>query len=262
MGIAKIKSQIRKSSPRALVDRLYVWTSVTKRLPSYRVYQEAVKGKVGIEIGGPSVIFKSTLPLYPIVAKLDCANFSDRTIWEGAIQDGKPFHYYLDNPGTQYVAEATNLANLSADRYEFLMSSNCLEHIANPLKAVKEWVRVVAHNGYMLLVLPNKVNNFDHRRPVTSFDHIKQDYEQRVGEDDLTHLHEILELHDLSKDPPAGDLEQFRRRSLANATNRTLHHHVFDPHLIEQVMKFCGVAPIQADSTNTDHIVLGRVKKR
>lgn len=262
MSFANIGSRIRQSGPRALVDRLYLLKSAFKRLPSYRAYQDAIRDKVGVEIGGPSVIFKSTLPLYPVVSRLDCVNFSDRTIWEGALQEGRPVRYFLNKPGMQYVADATDLAKLPSESYAFLLSSNCLEHIANPLKALKEWVRVVANSGYLVLILPNKANNFDHRRPITLFDHIKQDYEQGVGEDDLTHLNEVLELHDLSRDPPAGNLEQFRNRSLANASNRALHHHVFDVHLIEQAMRYCGVVPLRSDSTSTDHIVLGKVLKR
>jgi len=49
-----------------------------------------------------------------------------------------------------------------------------------------------------------------------------------VGEEDLTHVPEILELHDLSRDEGAGTREQFRQRCLANHVHRALHHHVFD----------------------------------
>ena len=54
------------------------------------------------------------------------------------------------------------------------------------------------------------------------------DYENDVGEDDQTHLEEILAKHDLRKDPGAGTLENFRQRSLDNLRYRALHHHVFN----------------------------------
>ncbi len=54
------------------------------------------------------------------------------------------------------------------------------------------------------------------------------DWQNKTTEDDLFHLPEILERHDLSRDPLAGSLEQFRARSLDNFNNRCLHHHVFD----------------------------------
>lgn len=124
--------------------------------------------------------------------------------------------------------------------YDFLLSSNCLEHVANPLKALFEWHRVLRPGGYLILVLPRKDGTFDHRRSVTTFEHIFSDFKKGVGEDDMTHLEEILQLHDLSLDPPAGTLEQFRARSLKNGENRTLHHHVFDLSVVDLMLKFTG----------------------
>jgi len=56
------------------------------------------------------------------------------------------------------------------------------------------------------------------------------DYANNVGEDDLTHLPEILALHDLSRDEAAGTPEQFHQRCLDNISKRAIHHHVFDTH--------------------------------
>ena len=48
----------------------------------------------------------------------------------------------------------------------------------------------------------------------------------------MTHLEEILSLHDLAKDPGAGDFQSFRERSKPNVENRCLHQHVFDTRLV------------------------------
>ncbi len=129
--------------------------------------------------------------------------------------------------------------------------------MANPLKAMKEWVRVVKGGGHLLLVLPNKAANFDYRRPVTKFEHLLDDYLRAIGEDDLTHLEEILQLHHLSRDPPAGDPEAFRQRSMDNVKNRTLHHHVFDRELIGQIFKHAELEMVVQQETRTDPIALG-----
>ena len=130
--------------------------------------------------------------------------------------------------GSQYICEATELKPIADRSYECVLASHCLEHVANPLRALAEWKRILKDDGLLLLVLPHKDGTFDCRRPVTTLAHMVEDYEKQIGEDDLTHLPEILALHDLEKDKPAGSPEEFRARSLENRANRALHHHVFD----------------------------------
>jgi ubiquinone/menaquinone biosynthesis C-methylase UbiE len=155
------------------------------------------------------------------------------------------------------VADATDLSQIPSGSYDFLLSSNCLEHVANPLKAMAEWTRVVKPGGTLLLILPNQKANFDHRRPVTLFQHLLEDYRGKMGEDDLTHLDEILQLHDLSMDPPAGNRDAFHKRCLDNLHNRTLHHHVFDAGLMRQLFEHAGLDVIAEQQTPTDFIALG-----
>ena len=51
---------------------------------------------------------------------------------------------------------------------------------------------------------------FDHKRNISLFSIILKQYEKNVGEDDLSTLPEILEKHDLTRDLPAGNFEQFK----------------------------------------------------
>jgi hypothetical protein len=48
----------------------------------------------------------------------------------------------------------------------------------------------------------------------TGVDHMFNDFEQNINEDDLTHLPEILGKHDLTMDFAAGSKQDFHRRSL------------------------------------------------
>ncbi len=111
----------------------------------------------------------------------------------------------------------------SVGKYDFLLASHCLEHMANPSCAFQEWLRVLKKKGVIFLVLPDKGGTFDDRRPVTAFSHLVRDLEMQTPEDDFTHLEEILTLHDLALDPPAGNCAPLERRSRANFQNRCLH---------------------------------------
>jgi hypothetical protein len=96
------------------------------------------EGKSGIEIGGPSLILKKrgTLPLYNVIECLDGCNYSEYTQWSN-ISKGNNYNFSR-NRGYQYISEATNLKIISDKKYQFLLTSHCLEHIANPIKALKK----------------------------------------------------------------------------------------------------------------------------
>lgn len=218
--------------------------------------------KRGIEIGGPSPeVFGPHI--YPMVRSLDNVNFSSKTTWEGSIQEGNTFVFHPSRaPGRQYILEATALVGLTTASYDFLLSSHTLEHTANPILALREWLRVLQDNGVIVLVLPHKDGTFDWRRPTTTLDHLKDDFDRGVDEHDLTHLPEILELHDLSRDPLAGDLENFKGRSLNNFENRCLHHHTFTAPSAVALLNHVGVQIISVETFLPQNIIIVAIKSQ
>jgi hypothetical protein len=117
-----------------------------------------------------------------------------------------------------------------------------------------EWLRVLKEHGLLGLVLPHKDGTFDHRRPVTPLEHLVEDFERGTTEEDLTHLPEILALHDLSRDPEAGDFEVFKTRSERNVENRCLHHHVFDSAAVVRLIDHLGLALHAVEPVRPYHI--------
>ena len=217
---------------------------VPERLRSFALLKPLIAGKSGLEIGGPTAMFRrdGLMPVYAVIGRLDNGNFSDRTIWEGTIREGATFQYDDRHaPGRQFIVEATDLGPIPSQHYDLLASSHTLEHTANPLKALREWMRVLSADGVLLLVVPHKEGTFDHRRPVTTLAHLIQDETDATNEHDLTHLAEILECHDLSLDAPAGDAAAFKLRSERNFENRCLHHHVFDTNLAVELLNYAGL---------------------
>ena len=229
-----------------------------KRARCSSLCRELVSERIGLEIGGPSEAFskKGILPVYPYVKSLDNSNFSAETIWQGKIERGMTFRYDKKKPlGNQYLSEATNLQSIPSKTYDLVLSSHVLEHVANPLLALSEWRRVLKEDGFLFLVIPRRDGTFDHRRPVTSLGHLIRDFEQQMAEGDLTHLSEILLLHDLERDPAAGTWEAFKKRSRRNLENRCLHHHVFDAELVAQVLAHMNLQVSLIEAVPPYHIV-------
>jgi len=214
---------------------------------------------VGLEIGGPSTIFtqRGHIPVYPLAARIDNCNFEHRTVWEGTVHEGETFVFNSQKaPGRQYVAEASELGRITDGAYDFVLSSHCIEHLANPRRGLAEWIRVLKDDGLLVLIVPHKDGTFDHRRPVTSLAHLIQDFEAGTTEHDLTHLDEILKLHDLARDPEAGGAAAFAERSKRNYENRCLHHHVFDTRLAVALVEHAGLQILAVEPVRPYHIVV------
>lgn len=229
------------------------------RAKCIRTCSDLVAGCAGLEVGGPSLAFskKGFLPIYPLVGSLDNCNFAQQTIWEGSIEEGKHFRYDDEKTlGYQYIAEASDLSRITTGAYDFLLSSHVLEHLANPLKALREWKRVLGNEGALILIVPHKEGTFDHRRPVTQLSHLLDDFRNDTGEDDLTHLDEVLALHDLDIHPGGCDLPTLRERSCRNFENRCLHQHVFDTSLLIQIVDHEGFQIQAVEALLPFHIII------
>jgi SAM-dependent methyltransferase len=230
-----------------------------RRLVFYKHCRSFFKSKTGLEIGGPSSIFRRTglIPVYTVAARIDNCNFGNLTIWEGKISEGDTFYFDKRRaPGRQYIAEASNLCSIASASYDFILSSHCLEHIANPLQALAEWTRVLKEEGVLVIVIPHRDGTFDHHRPITSLEHLIQDFDQETTEGDMTHLEEILTLHDLSKDPGGGDFQTFKQRSMLNRENRCLHHHVFNCRLAVEMVHHAGLKILSVELFRPFHIIV------
>lgn len=237
---------------------------LTRRARCFQVCENMFLGKMGIEIGGPSQVFTRSgiFPVYPIAGDIDNCNFANTTVWEGDINQGRTFQFDRKKPaGQQYIVEATTMESLTSGAYNFVLSSHVLEHTANPILALSEWMRLLKDQGALVLLLPNKDKTFDHRRPVTTMEHLIADFKTGMAEDDFTHMPEILALHDLERDPEAGDLASFKARSMRNFENRCFHHHVFDTTLAVCLVEYMGMQIQAVEEIQPFHILIVAKKR-
>lgn len=210
--------------------------------------------KGGIEIGGPSFIFSN---IYRICGKCDGVNFSKNTVW-WEMGTSNNYTYEGRNLGKIYIADATNLSILDNETYDFVLSSNNLEHIANPIKAIGEFCRILKKNGMLVIAVPMKERTFDHNRNFTTFEHLLLDYKNDIREDDLSHLPEIIELHDYDMDAACGGRESFKQRSQLNFENRCLHHHVFDEKSLRKIYQYFGLTVVEFDEVFGNYLIIGK----
>ena len=259
--LKKYMRKLKSYVPRTIKDYLFSIRAIPKRFENHKFICKHLKNKRILEVGGPSTMFYTKIPIYQKIKSLDVVNFSNKTTWEGAIKEGYTCNYYRNKFAFQHISEAADLEKINTDSYDAIISSHCLEHVANPIKALMRWKDVLTSNGIMLLVLPNKIGNFDHKRNYTTIEHLILDYENNTNENDTTHFNESIHLFDLDR-RPGGKINLNEHIDIVNDNfnNREVHHHVFSKRLIFETMKFCGFEIINYLENNEDLITLCKKK--
>ena len=211
--------------------------------------------KLGLEIGGPSQVFsgKGVIPLYDIAEAIDNVNYSRVTMWDDR------YASRLVAFRKTIVSEASDLGAIESNSYDFVASSNVIEHLSNPLRALLEMKRVVRLNGLIIAIVPHKDITFDHLRSVTNLDSLIQVFKLNPPEGDISHLNldEIFKNYDLVLDPPAGDLDSFKKRTLDNKSNRALHQTVINTQLLLEMFNWAEIKILFVKtSLMLDHILV------
>jgi SAM-dependent methyltransferase len=65
------------------------------------------------------------------------------------------------------IAPGDNLP-VPDESQDFIISSHVLEHFPDPIKALKEWYRVIKKGGYIFIIVPHKNRTFDKNRKRTT----------------------------------------------------------------------------------------------
>ena len=151
---------------------------------------------------------------------------------------------------------------------DILVSAHCLEHMANPIKTIKEWCRNVGKEGVIWFILPNRARTFDSLRPLTSKEHLFNDFNNDMPETDNSHWEDFRELVLLSGHrliPP-----EYVLRAEANdfsyfSDKRLIHHHVWTLNTFTELVKALGlevlysIEPVPGREDSFSIIVRGKI---
>ncbi|PCJ40434.1 MAG: hypothetical protein COA71_11305 [SAR86 cluster bacterium] len=127
---------------------------------------------------------------------------------------------------------------------DILFSAHCLEHMANPIKTLQEWCRVVGDDGVIWLVLPHRNRTFDSLRDLTAVEHLFDDLAENTPEEDMTHWEEfrakvILSGHRLV--PSEYIMPAQENKFTYFNSKRLIHHHVWTLGTFIDLVKALGL---------------------
>lgn len=203
--------------------------------------------KTALEIGDATPWFckNSIFPVYNKLASLDRVLKTSATPWcKFAAQHNNAF--LKDNPPPSrhgnFITCATILTDVPKHFYDVVLSSHVLEHICNPLKALKSWHSVLKPGGKLVLLVPRRTMMNDHARPQTTFVHLLSDLYNDTEESDETHIEEFCRLYDMrmftgKNRPSDNDIIEMATR---NHETAIAHIHTWDACLTLMAVRYSG----------------------
>jgi len=135
------------------------------------------------------------------------------------------------------------------DSFSFVLSEHVMEHIANPISALKEWIRVLGPSGKIILFLPHKERTNDRYREVTTLSHLIQDYENNVAYNHDGHF-EDWRSNVVDKGLMPEHYRHMAKEELLNTCS--IHHHVWTAKEIIQLLEYLGLKIVFHDDNVFD----------
>jgi SAM-dependent methyltransferase len=132
---------------------------------------------------------------------------------------------------------------------DYVASSHVIEHVANPVAALREWYRVLSHGGIIYCCVPHRRRTFDRTRALTEPGHLWTDYRNGVTQVDGTHIDDFcfgVDWELFSPGSPADrhvperiELAARYRASIAAKLEINIHFHTFEPGSFRALLALC-----------------------
>lgn len=111
-----------------------------------------------------------------------------------AMDAAKAAELFPEIPADTFVAvdhlgdiDHGGLAMFADGDFDFVICNHVIEHVANPIKLVRDVFRITRPHGTVVLAAPDKDYTYDKARDLTPFDHLWDDFENDVTENDDEH---------------------------------------------------------------------------
>jgi SAM-dependent methyltransferase len=131
----------------------------------------------------------------------------------------------LDLVETDILADASTLDGVPDERYDFVIAAHVLEHMRDPIGAIRNWTRVLKPGtGQLYLIVPDKRTTFDVPRVRTTVEHMVLDFVEPSLERDFDHYVDYATWVHLKRGRDAIDEARQLRDS-----DFSIHYHVFMP---------------------------------
>lgn len=215
------KDGMRSSKDKAIIHLWnYLNTYIDNNLRQTKTWGERsrivdfyCKGK-GIEIGASCY----PVPIYNQEIKVQYLDHIDRNVTHD-MKAGKGLQYVK----VDIIDDVERLDKIKARTLDFIIMCHVLEHTRNPIGIIENCLSKLKCGGKLVITIPDKRFIFDKNRPLTTWEHLVDDYREINDEKDLQHMIEYLIMSNEYDEKFA--YEEAKKRIQADYRP---HYHVWD----------------------------------
>jgi len=120
--------------------------------------------------------------------------------------------------------DGEELSHISSESQDFIIANHFLEHTQNPLKCIENHLSKIKVGGILYYAVPDKGKTFDLHRPLTSFEHIIDDYKlgPEISYDKHWEEWKKLVVEKKPEHPHKGKIDFLKK------INFSIHYHVWN----------------------------------
>lgn len=127
-------------------------------------------------------------------------------------------------PNNLVIDNAETLATFADNSQDFVIANHVFEHTEDPIKTIKNWLRVLKPGGTIYAAIPDKRQTFDRKRNCTPFSHLMLDHLNGPEASRMDHYVDWFQNADF---PDAG-INVLGRAQDAFEKQANIHFHVWD----------------------------------
>lgn len=143
---------------------------------------------------------------------------------------------YIIKP--DFISEADSLDIFPDNNFDFVVANHILEHMVNPIGAIREWLRILKDDGILFLSVPNfRGNEYDFCRKPVDVNHLIQDHYNHDHDLKSDHWKEFIE-HVEGINPRENIIAFNERFELFREIDFRIHMHVFNKKLCFDILNF------------------------
>lgn len=164
---------------------------------------------------------------------------ADSVVYSDALTPEQLDRLYPGSRHPDIQSDSESFPDIEDHYFDFVVANHVIEHLTDPIRALREWHRILRSKGLLYLAIPDKRYTFDYSRNRTPLEHLVEDHHSAAPPHlrNECHLQEWAE-HVEHLAPGSSESDEWISR--AKASNYSVHNHVWVAQDILELIRLIG----------------------